>query len=192
LALQIAQTALEKICLEKEVAFKGDNPDQPRIDALEKELQAKFLDLKSKIQYKGNPYWQTFLVSLIASSVVGISLIMTFSIISLQFKTFIEEQIKKPFDLIERALHAELPKITNEIVAQIPQISNEIKNNIPKITNEVVTQIPLVSNEINKNIPKAVNNLSDSVIQQQVNAALERKLPELLKRHLDEKDNQGQ
>lgn len=188
LALQLAQSALEKIYLEKEVAFKEEYLEQPQIDALEKELQAKFLDLKSKIQYKGNPYWQTFLVSLIASSVVGISLIITVFIISLQFKTLIEEQIKKPFDLIQGALQAELPKITNEIVSQIPQISNEIKNNIPKITNEVLIQIPQVSNEIKKNIPRALENMSEARINEKINAAFEKRLPEPSKQKLNKLD----
>jgi hypothetical protein len=167
--LQLAQAALEKLYLEKELSFKEEALGAEKVELLEKQLTAKFLDLKSKIQYKGNPYWKAFIVSLICSSVIGISLIITAGIITLQLDSLISSPVDKALGVVQESLKSELPKITSEVVKEIPQISNAVRENIPRAVD---------------NLTNILDEKFESILSSEINAAVEKKLPEILEQKL--------
>jgi len=141
LALEVAQSGLERICLEKEAMTVTERPDADTYDKLEKELTAKYVEIRSKIKNRGNPYLKTFFISLIASSVVGVFMIITTGIMMLQVKSVLSSPVDKSVIVLREALRSELPRITETVVNEILQVSGVIKRQIPEAMNAAVSDL---------------------------------------------------
>lgn len=177
LALRVVRRALESLILAKETAPVEPDENRERIAAVEAELTRRYLALRGRLEKDGHPYRQTAVRAAIIAGIVSLSLILTSTIVVLQFQSLIRQPVETVMGLIRETVRAEIPRITSEVRDQIPSVSRKVQEEIPRMADALT---------------KMVDEKWSRGIERQIESIVDERLPKILKNRLADPPEGGQ
>jgi len=171
LALEVTRRALEKLNLEKETEPFSTPEDNESRRAVEATLTQKYLAFRAKIEGENRPYRKTILQTIIVSGIISFFIIVTTSIVVVQFQSLIKKPMEIFMNSLQETVRSELPKLTSDVRDQIPIVSKKVQDEIPKMASDLTK---MVDEKLSKTIESKVETIVNEKLPQVVETRLKR------------------
>jgi len=171
LALEVTSRALEKLNLEKETEPFNTPEDNETRCAIETALTQKYLAFRTKIEGEKHPYRKTILQTVIVSGIISFFIMLTTSIVVLQFQSLIKKPMEMFVSSLQETVRTELPKLTSDVRDQIPILAKKVQDEIPNMTKDLMK---VADEKLSKTIESKVETIVKEMLPQVVESRLKK------------------